>query len=157
MEQTKTSGLTLIEILIAMSLLAIMTGFVVSSLAGSFQITRASRKALEATASVQRIVEEVRGQWQLRDRFNPFCAVVDLSPDASPFLTLTATSLNLTSSAGTVSGATPQNLVTTGCSVAVVSPAPACSAAMRRVVVTAIDITDSNKVLANATLDVVCP
>ena len=140
-----------------MSLLAIMTGFVVSSLAGSFQITRASRKALEATASVQRIVEEVRGQWQLRDRFNLFCAVVDLTPDASPFLTLTATSLNLTSSAGTVTGATPQNLVTTGCAVAAVSPAPACTAAMRRVVVTAIDSTDSNKVLANATLDVVCP
>lgn len=157
MERTKTSGLTLIEILIAMSLLAIMTGFVVSSLAGSFQITRASRKALEATASVQRIVEEVRGQWQLRDRYNPFCATVDLTPDASPFITLTATSLNLTARAGVVTAATPQNLVITGCAVAAVSPAPACSAAMRRVVVTAIDNTDSNKVLANATLDVVCP
>lgn len=141
-----------------MSLLAIMTGFVVSSLAGSFQITRASRKALDATASVQRVIEEVRGQWRTRDLYNPFCATIDLTPDAAPFLTLTATNLSLTASAGTVTAATPQNLLVTGCAVApFASPAPACTAAMRRVVVTAIDNTDGNKVLANATLDVVCP
>lgn len=144
--------------MIALSLLGIMTGFVVSSLAGSFQISRASRKALEATASVQRVLEEIRGQWQARDLYNPFCAMVDLTPNASSFLTLTATSLSLTASAGVVTAATPQDLVVTGCvTPPFASPAPACSQAMRRVVVTAVDNTDGNKVLANATLDVVCP
>lgn len=157
MRHTKTVGLTLVEILIAMSLLAIMTGFVVSSLAGSFQITRASRKVLDATSSVQRVLEDVRGQWQMRDRYNPFCAIVDLTPDASPFLTLTATNLSLTASAGTVSGALPEDLITSSCVVTPASPAPACITAMRRVVVTAVDTTDSNKVLARAALDVVCP
>jgi prepilin-type N-terminal cleavage/methylation domain-containing protein len=157
-QRTKDSGLTLIEILIALSLLAIMTGFVVSALAGSFQITRASRKALDANASVQRVIEEVRGRWQVRDLYNASCAIIDLTPDSATFLTLSATSLALTASAGTATGATPTNLAITGCAIPpYASPVPVCAAPMRRVVVTAVDNTDSNRVLASATLDVVCP
>ena len=156
MQQTRTSGLTLIEILIAMSLLAIMTGFVVSSLAGSFQITRASRKALDATASVQRVLEEIRGQWQARALFDNSCATIDLTPDASPFLTLTATRLHLTASATTVPLAVATDILTTGCGT-FSAPSTACPVSMQRVVIVASDNTDSNKVLANATVDVVCP
>lgn len=158
MQQTKTSGLTLIEILIAMSLLAIMTGFVVSSLAGSFQITRASRKALDATASVQRVVEEIRGQWQTRALFDNSCATIDLTPDASPFLTLTATRLYLTSSATASTAAVATNITTTGCaSFSAPAAGTTCPVSMQRVVIVASDNTDGNKILGNATLDVVCP
>ena len=158
MQRIRSRGLTLIEILIALSLLGIMTGFVVSSLAGSFQINRASQRTLEATAAVQRVLEEVRGQWQNRTLYDDSCAAVDLSPDASTFLTLTATRLNLTLSASASTGATPMDITTTGCSTAPPTSGDICLATkrMQRVLVTALDNTDSNRKLASASLDIVC-
>lgn len=158
MQRIRSRGLTLIEILIALSLLGIMTGFVVSSLAGSFQITRASQRTLEATAAVQRVLEEVRGQWQNRTLYDSSCAVIDLSPAASTFLTLTATRLDLTSSASASTGATPMNITTAGCPTAPPTPGSTCPATqrMQRVVITALDNTDSNRTLASASLDIVC-
>jgi prepilin-type N-terminal cleavage/methylation domain-containing protein len=152
----RTDGLTLIEILIALTMLAIMITFIVQSLAGSFQLTRDNRRALDASAATQRLLEDIRGQWQSRTLFNENCAVLTLNPANSTFMNITAQvgTLPLGNST-TVPAVTYTNMTTSGCST---PPAltPACGTDMKRVVVTATS-TPGTTELSRVTLDVPCP
>ena len=152
----RTKGLTLIEILIALMLLGVLVSFVVSSLAGSFQITRENRKSLDATTTAQRIIEDIRGQWSgagTKAVYNTACANVTLTPPNVSFMSLTATQTPLALDA-TPTG-TPTAAVTVPCGALSVSPT--CTSPMKRVVVVATDTADTTRVLSRVTLDVVCP
>ena len=146
-------GLTLIEIIIALALLGILVSFVVSSLAGSFQVTRENRKSLDATTTTQRILENVRGQWDSRAVYNTGCANVVLTPTNANFMTLSANQQELTPAA--VPTATPPAALTTPCGT--LSATTACVSPMKRVVVVAVDSADATRTLSRVTLDIVCP
>ncbi len=152
----QTSGLTIIEILIALAILGVMVGFVASSLASSLQITRENRKSLDATSAVQRVVESVRGQWQSRGLYGAGCADLTLNEASSNFMSITATVATVDTTASTVGSPTALDIVscntkrTTDTCAVLTQP-------MKRVVVTAIDTESGTKVLSKVTLDVVCP
>lgn len=145
-------GLTLIEILIALALLGILVSFVVSSLAGSFQITRENRKSLDATTTAQRVIEDIRGQWNgSRAVYNTGCATLTLQPPNATYMTLSAKSSTLDATATTAGTAGD----VTACGT--LSTVTTCVSAMKRVVVTAVDSSNTTRILARVTLDVVCP
>lgn len=148
-----SKGLTLIEIIIALALLGILVSFVVSSLAGSFQVTRENRKSLDATTTTQRILEDVRGQWNSRATYNTGCANLVLTPANATFMTLSANQQELTAAA--VATATPSAALTTPCGA--LSATTTCVSPMKRVVVVAVDSTNTTRTLSRVTLDVVCP
>jgi type II secretory pathway pseudopilin PulG len=92
----RIEGLTIIEVLIALSLLGVMTSLIVSSLTGSFALTRDSRRTLDATTNLQRIVEEIRGQWRQRGFYNAGCVKnVHLNPANAAFLSVSVESRTL--------------------------------------------------------------
>lgn len=146
------AGLTLIEILIALALLGVMVSFVVSSLVGSFQITRENRKSIDATTTAQRIVEDIRGQWRDRATFNTGCAGVTLNSANTSYMAVTANQQNLTQAA-VLSGTS--SAVTTPCGT--LSAGTTCSTPMKRIVVVATDSATPTRTLARVTLDVLCP
>ena len=151
-KQHSTLGLTLIEILIALALLGVLVSFVVSSLAGSFQITRENRKSLDATTTAQRIIEDIRGQWSgSRAIYNTGCATLTLQPANATYMTLSAKSSTLDATATTAGTAADVNTCGT------ISTVTTCVSAMKRVVVTAVDSSNTARTLARVTLDVVCP
>lgn len=150
--QTKSTGLTLIEILIALAMLGVMVSFVVTSLVGSFQITRENRKSIDATTTAQRIIEDIRGQWSDRALFNTSCANVTLSPPNAGYLTLNANQQNLTKAAVLSGSAAP---LTTPCGALLAGAT--CNAPMKRVIVVATDTAAPTRTLARVTLDLVCP
>jgi prepilin-type N-terminal cleavage/methylation domain-containing protein len=161
----RTDGLTLIEILVSLTLLAIMVTFIVQSLAGSFQLTRDNRRALDASAATQRILEDVRGQWQSRTLFNERCATLTLNPAGSTFMTLTAQVAPHPSPLQNTTTNPPTliytNLTTTGCSTPPPPPTPPatlppCVALMQRIAVTATR-TSPTAELSRVTLDIPCP
>lgn len=145
----------MIEILVALAMLGILTAFIVSSLAGSFQITRDNRIALDATAATQRLVENIRGQWASRTLFNQGCAVITLNPAGSTFMTITAEYANLQlANSGSEPTLTYTNVTTSACNTP--GTLPACIADMRRVRVRAVTTATPVRELSQATLDVPC-
>lgn len=151
MQQSK--GLTLIEIIIALALLGILVSFVVSSLASSFQITRENRKSLDATTTTQRILEDVRGQWNNRAIYNTGCANLVLTSANATFMALSANQQELTSAA--VPTTTPVTALTTPCGT--LSATTACVSPMKRIIVVALDSANTTRTLSRVTLDIVCP
>jgi hypothetical protein len=137
-------------------MLGVLTAFIVQSLAGSFQITRDNRIALDASAATQRLVESVRGQWNSRTLFNQACAIVTLNPASSSSMTITARWANLPLTNSTTEPTLSYTaLTTTGC--ATPGSLPACTTSMRRVLVIASSVATPVRELSRATLDLPCP
>jgi prepilin-type N-terminal cleavage/methylation domain-containing protein len=149
----QTRGLTIIEIMIALALLGIMVTFIASSLASSFQLTRENRRSLDATANVQRIIEDIRGQWRDPAKFDTACAEVNLNTAATSFMVITAQRNDLNRLAEVVLGpfaiSTPGSC--TGTALA------SCEVPMRRVTLRAVDAKDATREFARAVLDINCP
>jgi prepilin-type N-terminal cleavage/methylation domain-containing protein len=151
----QTKGLTLIEILIALVMLGVMVSFIASSLAGSFQLTRESRKTLDATANAQRIIEEIKGQWRAPALYDNACADLTLTPQTSSFMTTTITQQNYNVNATPVTATTPANVTISSTCPATASAT--CASPIKRIFVTTTETGTPTKVLARATLDVDCP
>jgi type II secretory pathway pseudopilin PulG len=152
----KTTGLTVIEVLIALALLGVMVGFVANSLAGSFKITRENRKSLDATSAVQRVVESVRGQWQSRGLYGAGCAELTLNQANSSFMSIAAT-VTVLNAAATITGS-EDPLTTTGCTALLTTgTCTALAQPMKRLIVTATDAETAGRELSKVTLDLVCP
>jgi prepilin-type N-terminal cleavage/methylation domain-containing protein len=154
-KKLETRGLTLIEILIALVMLGVLVSFIVSSLASSFQLNRESRKSLDATANAQRIIEEIRGQWETPALYDNACVNLTLTPETSSFMSTTITQKDYNVDATPVNASAPTNItVSAACSGTALA---ACSSPMKRVFVTSTDVAVPTKILARATLDVICP
>ncbi|NJK43656.1 MAG: hypothetical protein HC933_04715 [Pleurocapsa sp. SU_196_0] len=162
----RIDGLTIIEVLIALSLLGVMTSLIVSSLTGSFALTRDSRRTLDATTNLQRIVEEIRGQWRQRGFYNAGCAKnVNLNPTGAAFLSVSvesralelSTTTNPTDSILPVTAQSAQNVPTSSCQPTVAQNTAPCVSAVRRVRVVTLNPLENNRELAHIELDIVCP
>ena len=148
----RTEGLTIIEILIALTLLGILVASIISPIVSSFQLTQASRLSLDATTEAQRIVEDIRGQWLSRAIYDSNCAAITLKSNQ----TVTLQALNAD---GTVKTASLP-FTKTGCPTAPTpntSNCPVASDPMKRVTVTAKNPQDASRVLSRISYDVVCP
>jgi type II secretory pathway pseudopilin PulG len=161
----RIEGLTIIEVLIALSLLGVMTSLIVSSLTGSFALTRDSRRTLDATTNLQRIVEEIRGQWRQRGFYNAGCVKnLHLNPANAAFLsvsvesrTLELSTTNPADSVLPVTAKTAQNVPTSSCQPSAAQNTASCVSAVRRVRVLASNPLENNRELARIELDIVCP
>jgi prepilin-type N-terminal cleavage/methylation domain-containing protein len=149
----QTKGLTIIEIMIALALLGIMVTFIASSLASSFQLTRENRRSLDATASIQRILEDIRGQWRDPIKFDTSCAEVVLNKSTTSFMTITANYNDLDRLAeATTTLASVSTAITCGGTALV-----KCSVPMKRVTLLAVDSKNASREFARAALDINCP
>jgi type II secretory pathway pseudopilin PulG len=162
----RTEGLTIIEVLIALSLLGVMTSLIVSSLTGSFALTRDSRRTLDATTGVQRILEEIRGQWRQRGFYNAGCVKnLNLNPTNAAYLSVSAesqqlelgTTTNPTVSVLPVTAQTSQVIGTSGCQPTAAQHTATCVSEIRRVRVITTNPLENNRELARVELDIACP
>jgi prepilin-type N-terminal cleavage/methylation domain-containing protein len=152
----KTDGLTLIELLIALTIFGILSSLVVSSLTGSFQLTRQSRVTLRATTHVQRAIEEVRGQWRVPHKYDHACVdVFELTPAPSEGIALRTRFIDLDSNANPRPG--NQEKEVTNPRTCSDRASDVCESAMKRLTVVAVDAKQPEQVLAQAVLDINCP
>jgi prepilin-type N-terminal cleavage/methylation domain-containing protein len=149
----QTKGLTIIEIMIALALLGIMVTFIASSLASSFQLTRENRRSLDATANIQRILEDIRGQWRDPKKFDNTCAEVILNKATTSFMTITAKYNELDRLAEPKTPLASISIATTCGGTALVE----CVVPMKRVTLLAVDSKNASREFARAALDINCP
>jgi prepilin-type N-terminal cleavage/methylation domain-containing protein len=148
----RTKGLTVIEVLIALTLLGILVSAIVSPIISSFQLARTNRLSLDATSEAQRIIETIKGQWQSPSRYDANCAVISLTSNQ----TVTLAAVNSDGSAN----ATALTFTSSGCTTSTspgTSACPATQPALKRVSVRVVDLNNTAKVLSTISFDVVCP
>jgi prepilin-type N-terminal cleavage/methylation domain-containing protein len=150
----RIDGLTLIEILVSLALMGILTSFVVSSLTSSMGVTRQSRTALDATTNVQRLVEEVRGQWLEPRKFDDGCVEdVVLNPPNANRMSLTMRFENFDANLQSLH-TEKEVVISNACSRTALE---VCEAPIKRLTVTARDTAAPTRVLAQVVLDINCP
>lgn len=130
-------GFTIIEVLVTIALLSVIVLVVLTPLTGFFGLTRRSGQQVDATQSVQRALEQIRGAWLSVGNYDQVCVPAAL-PATDPPLEVAVTSVDLS---GDDLGAAEWQGV---CNPA--APAPADVAPLRRVSVTRKDA--SGRVLA---------
>jgi prepilin-type N-terminal cleavage/methylation domain-containing protein len=152
----RTDALTLIEILVSLALLGILSSFVVSSLTSSMGVTRQSRSTLDATTTVQRIVEEVRGQWLEPRKFDAGCVEdVVLEPPNTSRLSVKVKQQDLNDNLEPIANRREEDVVVaTACDRTV---RDVCDPMIKRLTVTARDAADATRVLSQVVLDIDCP
>ncbi|MBB6096911.1 prepilin-type N-terminal cleavage/methylation domain-containing protein [Deinobacterium chartae] len=69
----RQSGLTLVELLIALTLLALLVVSVTGTLVLAFRMNRASGIQIRDTSRVLAVAEQVRGQWRDARRYDAQC------------------------------------------------------------------------------------
>jgi prepilin-type N-terminal cleavage/methylation domain-containing protein len=69
----QTGGFTIIEVLVALALFAVIVLVVVAPLTGLFGLTRQSVRQTDATGAAQATLEDVRGQWQNWQKYDVGC------------------------------------------------------------------------------------
>lgn len=79
-----TEGFTIIEVLIAVTLLSVIVLVVMASLTGSFRLSGNTTLQSSATNSAQATLEAVRGQWQQNNAYyNAACVEYTLPANTS--------------------------------------------------------------------------
>lgn len=71
-----TQGFTIIEVLVATALFAIVVLVVLVPITGLFGLTKKSTTQVSATNLAQKWLEEVKGQWQNPSSYNAACIAV---------------------------------------------------------------------------------
>ncbi|WP_291426071.1 type II secretion system protein J [Deinococcus sp.] len=122
----REAGFTIIEVLVALLLFAIIIVVLVPIMIGSLKMNRQTGQQLDTSTRTQQLLETVRGEWADRVKYDKACAAT-LSVPAG----YSVTSQPLDSRAAIVGGSTATNITTT-CP-ATIPPSPP---AMRRVTVT---------------------
>ncbi|MGY2892860.1 type IV pilus modification PilV family protein [Deinococcus sp. UYEF24] len=89
----KNAGFTLVEVLIAIALFAIVVLVVLAPLTGLFGLSQKSAQQTTATNLVQQTVEQIRGQWLNANRYGNNCVAGPLpssagTPAVSPVVTV---------------------------------------------------------------------
>lgn len=146
----KAGGFTLVELLVAMALFAVLAAVLSSTIVGLFGKTGNSQQRLSTTTDAQRILEAVKSSWNQQAYYDLAC--VDGLPNSSYRIAIQ--SLDSRAQPVTLGGAKTQ--VTSGCPALTASsadtstlPAPP----MRRVTVT----TTQNNQTTNLVLDLLRP
>ncbi len=83
---SRAQGFTLVEVLVAIALFAIVVLVVVVPLTGLFGLTKKSTTQVTATNLAQQWLEQVRGQWQNQDTYSRAC--VTTLPGATSGVTI---------------------------------------------------------------------
>ena len=83
----RLQGFTIIEVLVALALLAIVITAVVLPLTGFFGITRRSSQQVSATNLAQQAIEQIRGEWLNQAKYDQSCLTIAL-PSSVPTVTL---------------------------------------------------------------------
>jgi len=133
------SGLTLIEVLIAIVIFLIMLAAVSQSLLPLFGLTRNTRAQLDANQRAQQVIEAIRNAWIDADRYKRTCAPIVLASG------VTITVQTLDNQARPVGARS----FSTDCGSAVPDPSPVPA---KRVTVTVQD--GKGRVRASLTLDI---
>jgi type II secretory pathway pseudopilin PulG len=159
--------LTIVEMLIALSLLGVMVSMIVSSLVGSFALTRDSRKTLDATSNAQRILEEIRGQWSKLELYNAGCIEeVKFDPTDAEYMDFAVTTQQLSATTELTADDVslladeregPQVVSVGACTPVRLPPEQVCISPLRRVTVTVFNPRENNRPLAALDVDVICP
>lgn len=109
-----TQGFTIIEVLVAILLFAVIVVVIVAPLTGVFGLTRNSTDQINATNLAQQVLEEVRGQWLDQGKYNQTCINLTLP---SGITSLTSQSENVQGNALDANGnATTEQSISTSCS-----------------------------------------
>jgi len=69
--QNTTKGLSLVEVLVAMTLMTVLITVIATPLAGLFQYSKDSREVIEANANARSALETARASWQTYPWANP--------------------------------------------------------------------------------------
>jgi prepilin-type N-terminal cleavage/methylation domain-containing protein len=69
----RLSGFTIIEVLVAIALFAIVVLVILVPITGLFGLTKKSTSQVSATNLAQQWVEQVKGQWQSGTAYDPAC------------------------------------------------------------------------------------
>jgi len=112
--QTRHSeGFTIIEVLVAVALFAIVVLVILAPLTGLFGLTQRSTQQVSATNAAQQVIEQIRGQWLDQVKYSKSC--VDLTLPSGVTVTTTVQDKNVQ---GTAVGTSYAAVV--GCSAAAV-------------------------------------
>lgn len=142
------AGLTLIEVLVALTIFAITVSMVSGPLLFSIRATINSRATQVSTTSAQNLLEQVRSSWRERVAFNAACANLTLPAGA----TMENQALSLSQlTTGTTSVA--WQAVTVGSCAPTPNPPPVCTTELRRVRIN-VNPTQQGTLLS---LDIPCP
>lgn len=141
-----TEGFTIIEVLIAVTLLSIIVLVVMASLTGSFRLSGNTTLQSVATNRAQATIEAVRGQWQSLTPYDAACMVYTLP-------TGTTISVQNETASGVVSGSAYTPTYATSCT----SASATTFAPMRRVTVTSTNTSGANSGQSVLTLEIARP
>lgn len=83
----RTGGFTIIEVLVALLLLAIVITAIVIPLTGFFGLTQRSTQQVNATNLAQQVIEQIRGEWLSQSKYDQACVVTAL-PSGVPTITI---------------------------------------------------------------------
>lgn len=72
-EARNIQGFTIIEVLVAMLLFAIVTLVILAPLTGLFGLTQRSTQQVTATNLAQQAIEEIRGEWLVSGQYGRAC------------------------------------------------------------------------------------
>jgi len=113
----RINGFTIVEVLVAMALFAIVVLVILAPLTGLFGLTQRSTQQVGATNTAQQVLEQIRGQWLDQVKYSKSCA--DLTVPAGVTVTTTVQDKN---AQGTAVGSTYSAVI--GCSTAAVRTIP---------------------------------
>jgi len=82
-----TQGFTIIEVLVAIVLLAIVVTAILIPLTGFFGVTRRSTQQVTATNLSQQTVEQIRGEWLNQGKYDQGCVTTAL-PSTVPTVSI---------------------------------------------------------------------
>jgi len=133
-----TSGFTIIEILVAIALLAILSLAISSTLIGSLSLNGQNQRRLDSTTGTQQVIENIRGAWLVKANYDRAC-VDNLTLPSTTYITtytdLDARAMPLAGSTATdiVRGSTASPVAP--CAAKALRPSTGTVPVMRRVVV----------------------
>jgi prepilin-type N-terminal cleavage/methylation domain-containing protein len=139
-----TSGFTIIEVLIALSILVTVLALSSTPIINAFGMTARSKRTVSGTSAAQQVLEVVRGQWQTLVTYNNTCV--------SNYTLPTGTSVTVSAFDTRYNAwATPTPTFTAS---ATTCSGTSVSAPIKRVTVT---VTSGGATQANATLEIAQP
>lgn len=146
----RARGLTIIEVLISMAILAVLMVFTIGPIAASFRLTGQNNRTLNATTQAQQTLEAIRGSWQNLNCYQRTQATIGSLPSN---VSATVSSYNPNTDTATPIGNLSTVPMGASCTTGIVT-----TAAYKRVVVSVRQSAAAGSpVLAQLTLDIPSP
>lgn len=102
--KNKQQGFTIIEILTAIALLAVLAVILTTTLTGTLRLNQQGQQQLNSSVQAQQLIERLKGAWQTQALFDRACASQVTLPTNA-----TATYANLNARGSNIS--TPQDVI----------------------------------------------